>query len=133
MDTLQAATKVMEQSSQQVDSINWWMIIAIVEFAIVIFLLFSKVKRNDDKRRAKKQVMAEGEIDFGNVIASSFGAADSLYRQLVRKCHPDKFVGDEEKQTIAKDLAARIGENKHDLKKLNELKKEAIDKLNINI
>ena len=132
MDTLQTATKVIAQTTQQVDSINWWMIIAIVEFVIVIFLLLSKVKRNDDKRRAKEQVMAEGDIDIGPIIASFFGA-ESLYKELVRQCHPDKFVGDEEKQAIAKDLAARLGENKHELKKLNELKKEAIEKLNINI
>lgn len=131
-DTLQMAADSLMQTSQQGNSLNWWMIIAIVELVIIVALLFSKGKLDDKKRSIKRQVREEGDINFGNVIASSFGA-ESLYKDLIRKCHPDRFAPDEKKVAIANDISERLGKYKHDLKKLNELKEEAITKLNISI
>ena len=131
-DTLQMAADSLMQTSQQCNSLNWWMIIAVVELVIIVVLLFSKDKADDKKRSIKRQVREEGDINFGNVIASSFGA-ESLYKELIRKCHPDRFAPDEKKVAIANDISERLGKYKHDLKKLNELKEEAITKLNISI
>ena len=126
-----AADSLM-QASQHNNSLNWWMMIAIVELVIILVLLFSKGKADDKKRSIKKQVMEEGKIDYGNIIASSFGA-ETLYKELIKKCHPDRFAPDEERVAIANDISTRIGKNKHDLKKLNELKEEAVNKLNIKL
>jgi len=126
------AADSLRQASQHSNSLNWWMIIAIVELVIIAALLFSKGKVDDRKRSIKRQVREEGDINFGNIIASSFGA-DALYKELIRKCHPDRFAPDEKKVAIANDISEQLGKYKHDLKKLNELKEEAITKLNISI
>jgi len=131
-DTIQMAADSLMQTSQQDNSLNWWMVIAIIELIIIIALLFSKNKADSKKRSIKKQVMEEGKIDYSNIIASSFGA-EALYKELIRKCHPDRFASDEKKVAIANDISERLGKYKHDLKKLNELKEEAITKLNISI
>lgn len=130
-DTLQMAADSLVQASQQGNSLNWWMIIAVIELVIIVALLISKGKTDEKKRSIKRQVREEGDINFGNVIASSFGA-ETLYKELIRKCHPDRFAPDEEKVALANDISERLGKYKHDLKRLNELKEEAINKLNIN-
>lgn len=131
-DTLQMAADSVVQVSQQGNSLNWWMIIAIVELVIIFVLLLSKGKADDKKRSIKRQVREEGDINFGNVIASSFGAK-ALYDELIRKCHPDRFAPDEKKVAIANDITERLGRYKHDLEKLNELKEEAINKLGVSL
>ena len=131
-DTLQMAADSVVQVSQQGNSLNWWMIIAIVELVIIFVLLLSKGKADDKKRSIKRQVRDEGDINFGNVIASSFGAK-ALYDELIRKCHPDRFAPDEKKVAIANDITERLGRYKHDLEKLNELKEEAINKLGVSL
>ena len=130
-DTLKMAADSLMQVPQQVNSVNWWMIAAIAELVIIVVLLLSKGKADDKKLSIKRRVKEEGDINFGNVIASSFGAK-ALYDELIRKCHPDRFAPDEEKVAIANDLTESLGKFKNDLEKLNELKEEAIDKLNIN-
>lgn len=110
---------------------NWWIVIAILELVIIIALLSYKSKADDKKSFIKKQVLSEGDIDFGNIINSSFNATQ-LYRELIIKCHPDNFEPDKEKVAIANDISLRLGKHKNDVKMLNEIKKEAINKLNIN-
>ena len=93
--------------------------------------MLSKSKSNDKKSLIKKQVLSEGDIDFGNIINSSFNAAQ-LYRELIIKCHPDNFEPDKEKVAIANDISLRLGKYKNDVKILNEIKNEAINKLSVN-
>ena len=130
-DTLQMAADSLAQASQQGNSLNWWMIIAIIELVIIVVLLLSKGKTDDKKRSIKRQVREEGDINFGNVIASSFGA-EALYKELLKRCHPDNYEPDKEKVEIANDISEKLGKYRHNLEKLNELKDEAINKLNIN-
>lgn len=131
-DTLQIAADSLMPTSQQSSSLNWWMIIAIVELFVILVLLLTRRKTDDRRRTIKRQVMKEGEINFDNVIASSFGAK-ALYDELIRKCHPDRFAPDVKKVAIANDITERLGKYKHDLKKLNELKEEASNKLDITL
>jgi hypothetical protein len=49
------------------------------------------------------------------------------------KCHPDRFAPDETKMAIANELSSQITKNKHDIKRLEALREEARNKLNINI
>ena len=80
----------------------------------------------------KKQVLEEGEIDFANLVNSSFNA-EGLYKELLVKCHPDRFAPNSEMMAIANELSSKITKNKHDIKQLKALKEEARNKLNINI
>ena len=111
-------------------SINWWMIFSIFEFIVIVSLLLDKLNRNRSKPKFDKQEIIDQKVDFGNLIKSSFHASE-LYDELIRKCHPDRFVGDDRKIEIATQLSSKITENRNNLKKLEELKEEAIEKLNI--
>ena len=106
--------------------------------AVIMLLLLIVIKQKkanktslSTKRQKVKETLAE-EVDFTNVINSSFHAS-ALYEQLIKKCHPDRFPNDEQKRQTAEYLSAEIGKNKHNLKKLNELKQRAVQELNINL
>lgn len=135
MDTLQqtladTSAIVAEQATQ--NGTNVWMIIAIIELFVILVLLMSHTKRNNNRTELKRKVMAEGDIDLGNTMNSMFNA-EPLYKELIKKCHPDRFAPDEEKMAIANELSTRITKNKQDRKCLGALRLEAISKLNINI
>ena len=131
-DTLQAIVDSLEQSAQSTTSINVWMIVAIVELVIIVVLLTLRKPKDNRLSDIKKQVLAEGEIDFANLVNSSFNA-EGLYKELLVKCHPDRFAPNSEMMAIANELSAKITKNKHDIKQLKALKEEARNKLNINI
>ena len=131
-DTLQAMVDSLEQTAQSTTGTNIWMIVSIVEMVIIIVLILTR-KQTDNKRSdIKKQVLAEGDIDFSNLVNSSFNAS-GLYKELLVKCHPDRFAPDTEKMAVANELSAMVTKNKHDIKRLEELKEEAKQKLNINL
>lgn len=78
-DTIQMVADSFMQASQRGTSLNCWMIIAIIELVIIIFLLLTRRNKDNERQRIKEQVMREGEIDWGNTIRSSFGA-ETLYK-----------------------------------------------------
>lgn len=132
-DTIKASSELIAMTdSTSSDSINFWFWIALIELLIIIYFIFFKKKNTvlSAKEQFKKD-SKEGEIDFGNIINSSFHVKP-LYDELKVKCHPDKFPNDTEKNKIALDLFQEISKNKTDYKKLIELKELAKDKLNIN-
>lgn len=131
-DTLQAIVDSLEHSAQSTTSINVWMIVAIVELVIIVVLLTLRKPKDNRLSDIKKQVLAEGEIDFANLVNSSFNA-EGLYKELLVKCHPDRFAPNSEMMAIANELSSKITKNKHDIKQLKALKEEARNKLNINI
>lgn len=131
-DTLQVVVDSITTTVQNTDGINIWMIIAMVEFIVLLLLLLFRKQRDTKRMDIKKKVMAEGDVDFANIMNSSFNA-ETLYKRLLVACHPDRFEPDAEKVAMANDLATRITKNKHDIKTLNALREEARTKLNINI
>ncbi|MDR1347503.1 MAG: hypothetical protein LBJ63_03605 [Prevotellaceae bacterium] len=84
-----------------------------------------------DKEQFRQNVLA-GEIDFDNIIKSSF-QAKQLYDELKKKCHPDLFPNDAEKNSTANEISQAVSKNRHNYKKLLELKEQAKQQLNINI
>lgn len=130
---------VNDALAQQMDpTTNWWMWAAVVELVVILLLLLIVIKQKkankavlSAKRQKIKETLAE-EVDFGNVINSSFHAS-ALYDQLIKTYHPDRFPNNEGKRKIAEELSAEIGKNKHNLKKLNELKQRAVQELNTNL
>ncbi len=129
-------TNISDTFSSNANSVifnNLWFWIAILEFIIIILLLFKLKKRvykHNTKMKYKKEAMKEN-VDFDNIFNSSFNSRQ-LYDQLKVKCHPDRFSTDSEKETIADSLFQEITKNKTNYKKLIELKEYAIEKLNIN-
>ncbi len=92
----------------------------------------SRKKFKKSKFKRDKVIALKEDIDFSNIINSSFNSK-VLYDELIRKCHPDKFVENEEKNKMAVLISQEITKNKNDVKRLLELKELAIKQLNINI
>lgn len=133
-DTLKVAKETISKSIvlESNEQINWWLWFAIIEFLVIIFLIFSqRIKPKDSiKQKFKKESLGQ-EIDFNNIINSSFNSKQ-LYNELKVKCHPDLFPTDKEKNKIAENIFQEITKNQNNAKRLIELKEEAKQKLNIN-
>jgi hypothetical protein len=119
-------------AGQAIENKCWmWLAIAIAEFGIIVFLILRKqFKHTESAKRLFKQESLKQEIDFKNIIDSSFNSIQ-LYDELKVKCHPDLFSTDKEKNAIAENLFKEIVKSKTNVKRLLELKEEAIQKLNI--
>jgi hypothetical protein len=133
-DTLKVASETIKKSiaSESNGHINLWLWIAIFEFVIIVLLIMKqKIKQKDTIKQKFKKESLEQEIDFNNIINSSFNSKQ-LYDELKTKCHPDLFPTDMEKNLIAGNLFQEITENQNNAKRLIELKEEAKEKLNIN-
>ena len=128
-DSLKLANEVIGNSSNT-NSINtFWIWIAITEFLVIIFLLFKRKTKVKETVKSKfKTDSLKGEIDFHNIIDSSFNSM-KLYDELKVKCHPDKFPTDKEMNKIADSLFQEINKNKTNTKRLLELKEEAKQKI----
>jgi len=130
-DTIKTANEILIKSnSDKISSVNYWMWIAIIELAIIVFIILFRKKTGNWKTQYIREAKEE-DIDFGNIIKSSFHVKQ-LYDELKVKCHPDRFPNNNEKNQIALELFQEISKNKTNYKKLIELKELAIQKLNIN-
>ena len=133
--TIQDSLNIMAQQTQNNVSdgrVDWWMWIAIAEFVILLILVLSKksLPKNERLQRFKNESMNH-EIDFNNTISSAFHA-EELYDELKVKCHPDRFPMNPEKSRTAEMFFQEITKNKHNMKRLLELKEQAKHELNIN-
>mgnify|MGYP001468133549 CR=1 FL=1 len=70
------------------------------------------------------------KIDMNNVVQSIF-LAESLYDSLKTKCHPDKFVFDNQLMIKADNIFKEISENKRNYSRLKELAEIAKKELGI--
>ena len=110
------------------NSVNIWLIIAIVEFLVILYFLFFYKGSETEKRKKKKEVLEEGNLDFDNVIGGAFHSTD-LYKKLIRQCHPDRFPNDDRKIALANEIAQELSKNKYDMKKLKELEERIKEEL----
>ena len=136
LDTIAKASNevISLAETETITSNNFWMWFALLELFIIFYLIFIIIKKESKKESEKekfKQEAMEGDIDFDNIINSSFHVKP-LYDELKVKCHPDRFPNDKEKNEIALNLFQEISKNKTNYKKLIELKELAKQKLNIN-
>lgn len=131
-DSIKVAEKAITSATENETTTNYWMWIALGELVIIIGLILAKSlsKKQSAKQRFKEESLAQ-EVDFNNIISSSFHSTE-LYDKLKVKCHPDRFPTDPELNKIADKIFQEITKNKTNLKRLQELKIEAEQKLNIN-
>jgi len=115
-------------------SISIWFWIAVIEFILIVWLLLKLQKQNrknlDLFDVKKSDLKKSGDIDMPNLMDSIFLARE-LYKELSRKCHPDRFINTPEYE-IAEDLFQRISSNKRNYGQLKFLKEEAKNKLKLN-
>ena len=84
--------------------------------------------RSSEKDRIREQILEE-KIDFGNVVSSSL-LAKSLYDELKKVCHPDKFQKEEDINK-ATELFQLLVQNKGNYNKLQSLKERIYNELPI--
>lgn len=108
---------------------NGWFYISVLEFVVIAILFIRMVSITQKKHNIKKEILSAGNIDYDNIIQSSFNSKP-LYDTLKKKCHPDKFM-DKESNAIATEIFAKIVENKYNYQALSALKMEAEIKLKI--
>jgi hypothetical protein len=91
---------------------------------------FFKKKKQTDQDILIKRIKEE-QIDLQGIFSdiNKRGEVESLYKELCKLSHPDKFEKDPEKKEIAKDLFAQILNNRNNYTRLIELKRSVEDKL----
>lgn len=122
--------------TQAVDIQSWmasafWFWIAVAETGIIVVGVCYYKYTNTERRRQKKKILAEENVNFDNVIDSSF-RAKPLYDSLKKKCHPDLFH-DNEKKRIATDIFAELVRCKYDYEALQKIQKRVVCELNVKI
>lgn len=111
---------------------NKWLILASIEFLLIILLILKLRKKrgidNLDKEILKSKAASINMSDIMNDIH----LAPSLYKQLSRACHPDRFAGTN-LETTANELFQDVQQAENNYAKLCDLKKQSEQKLNLSI
>ncbi len=108
-------------------------IVAILEFLIILYLIYKKNKKVLELSDTEKEEIGgskEIKIDMDDLL-NNIHKSKALYKELIIKCHPDKFINDS-RQKIAEEISQEITKNEKSFKNLNSLKDRAIKELNIN-
>lgn len=111
-----------------------WFWIALTELLLIVFLIY-KLKSKDnvfeltDLETKHLKNSKNNKIDMDNLMDSIHNSRN-LYKELSKKCHPDKFINNP-KQKIAEEIFQKISENERNFEKLSALKLRAVNELNI--
>lgn len=127
-------TAVSPMSDGVHSSNNFWFWLSIIELVIILFLVFklSSKKKNltfSELNKDNLKKSKETDIDMGNLM-NSINNSSELYKDLSRKCHPDRFVNSPD-QKLAEEIFQEIARHKRNHEKLIALKERAIAELNI--
>jgi hypothetical protein len=131
---IKTSNKIIENKNL-IDFNSLWFWLSIGELLLIIYLIYrlkSKkvVSELTDLEMQNIQNSKNNPIDM-NSLMNNIHNARGLYKELSRKCHPDRFIGDPKHQ-IAEDIFQEISDNERNYEKLNQLKTRAINELNIN-
>lgn len=131
---LKISKKIIENKTL-IDFQSLWFWFSIIELLLIVYLIYrlkSKkvVSELTDLEMQNIQKSKNNNIDM-NSLMNNIHNARGLYKELSRKCHPDRFIGDPKHQ-IAEEIFQEISDNERNYEKLNQLKTRAINELNIN-
>lgn len=106
---------------------NIWLIIALIEF-VIILLMFVKIRKhkwinNIDTDLEKLKGEKSNKIDMNNIVNSIY-SSETLYKDLSKKYHPDRFINEEDREK-ANTIFQEITKNKRNYQKLIELQQLA--------
>lgn len=111
-----------------------WKYVSIVQIGVIAYLAYKlysdkpKTHFNNVKRETVKEA-ASKEFDMENVV-NSINKAKPLFKELSKKCHPDKFANSEKHETALM-IYQNITDNKRNYGKLLELRELAEEELDI--
>jgi hypothetical protein len=108
---------------------NYWFWISFLELIIIILLIISRRNRSSDLNEDKIKSMKNAKVDMAGLM-NSINSSKELYKELSKKCHPDRFVNTD-KQEIADLLFQEITQSKRDFGALEKLKIRAEKELGI--
>lgn len=126
-------SKLLEKS--YANSSNIWLYLAFGEFLIILFLIIyiNHLKRKQTVTKFEKEILEAKDGDINMVdLMLSINKSRELYKELSRKCHPDKHIESLFQKEI-EELFQEITENKRNFQELVKLKEIAINKFNIKI
>ena len=131
---LKISKKIIENKTL-IDFKSLWFWFSIIELLLIVYLIYrlkSKkvVSELTDLEMQNIQNSKNNTIDM-NSLMNNIHNARGLYKELSRKCHPDRFIGDPKHQ-IAEVIFQEISDNERNYERLNQLKTRAINELNIN-
>jgi hypothetical protein len=130
---LSTNSNVLNKIQELNSNFNWLLLFSIIELVIILVLIIKlkskdiKVDKFDEFRELKNA--KNSDIDMNNLM-NSINYSRNLYKELSRKCHPDRFESENDKN-VAQQIFQEITRHKHNHKILLELKEKAIEKLNI--
>ncbi len=113
-----------------------WKYVSIVQFGVIAYLAYKvyrkkpEIKFKNVNRETVKEA-ASKELDMENVI-NSINKAKPLFKELSKKCHPDKFANSDKHESALK-IYQKITTNKRNYSKLLDLKVLAEEELDIKI
>jgi len=111
-----------------------WFWIAIIELLLIVLLIY-RLKSNQKKDQLSDIEIRSiinsknSPIDMDNLM-NSIHNSRTLYKELSKKCHPDRFINDP-KEKIAEEIFQEITKNERNFEKLTSLKSRAITELNV--
>jgi hypothetical protein len=136
-------------SSQEMDGINSvpegadmplinhpaWFWLFLIQCLIILVLTHLLVQKKINTglaefEREKVNGFGKTKVDMANVV-NSINEAEKLYKELSRKCHPDRFIGDP-RHGLAEALFQEISANRRNHAALQKVKQQAHKKLFIN-
>lgn len=127
-------TAVSAMTAGVSSSNNFWFWLSIIQLVIILFLVLKLSRKQKNlafselnKDHLKKS--KEADIDMGNLM-NSINNSSELYKELSKKCHPDRFVNSPD-QKLAEEIFQEIARHKRNHEKLTALKERAISELNI--
>ena len=132
IDTTNVCLEQTEKMILESVSISWFVILVLILIIIIAILFFLLIYRKNEHYSVKSRILNEGDIDFNNIMDSSFKAKE-LYDKLKKVCHPDKYPKDELLNTKATEIFSLLVKNRYDYSELLKLKEVAKKELNINI
>ena len=78
---LNVAEKVVNKTTENNDSSNLWMLVAIGEFLIIIgLILANRFKRKPNTKQQFKEKSLAQEVDFNNIINSSINLINNMHK-----------------------------------------------------
>lgn len=130
------STAVAAFSSGVSPSNNYWFWLSLLELGVILYLFFKLASNKkkllfSDLKKENLKKSKESNIDMGNLI-SSINNSSELYKELSRKCHPDRFVNSPHHQ-VAGEIFQEIARHKRNHEKLVALKERAIAELEIKL
>ena len=111
---------------------NKWLVLASIEFLIIILLII-KIKKKKGADNLEKEILKSkaASINMSDVM-NDINLARSLSRKLSRACHPDRFAGTDF-GTTANEFFQEVQQAENNYAKLCELKIQIEQKFNLTI